>query len=499
MESVISEDKNSPIKAGPKEWWGLAILALPCLLYAMDFTVLQLAIPDLIRDLQPSSSQLLWIMDIYGFVLAATLITMGVLGDRIGRRKLLLIGALFFGAASIAAAFATTPNNLILARALLGLAAATLAPSTLSLIRNMFHDPKQRAFAVGIWMISFSVGSALGPLIGGALLMHFWWGSVFLVAIPVMVLLLITGPRLLPEFKDKHAGRLDITSAALSLLAILPIIYSLKDLASHGLSIVALTAILIGVIFGYLFLRRQRILAHPFIDMSLFASRMFNVLLATYIGVFFVTFAVFYFISQYLQLVRDMTPLEAGLWTLPWAGAFIISSLIVPKLVKRWDLKKTLVYGLLVSTAGLAVLATIHTETSLAFFAAGLAMVSFGFAPAMVLITDSIIGSVPKNRAGMASGISETASELGGALGIALLGSVATFIYISTISDALPGDTIGATVAAAGELSSDEASFVLNNAKDAFIASLHWVFIISAAVISLATLAVQKTMAKYHR
>jgi len=205
------------MKAGRREWIGLAVIALPCLLYSMDLTVLNLAVPAISADLQPTSTQLLWILDIYGFLVASSLITMGTLGDRIGRRRLLLIGAAVFGVTSILAAFSTSPGMLIVTRALLGLAGATLAPSTLSLIRNMFLDPGERTFAIGVWVTSYSVGGALGPVLGGIVLQHFWWGSAFLIGVPVMVLLLIVGPILLPEFKDPQARRLDIPSAALSL------------------------------------------------------------------------------------------------------------------------------------------------------------------------------------------------------------------------------------------------------------------------------------------
>src|ERR671921_18470 len=202
-------------KAGRREWIGLAVIALPCLLYSMDLTVLELAVPKLSADLKPTSSQLLWIMDIYGFLLAGCLITMGTLGDRIGRRRLLLIGAAALGVASVLAAFSVSAEMLIATRALLGIAGATLAPSTLSLIRSMFLDPRQRTRAIGIWITSFSVGGAIGPLLGGLVLEFFWWGAAFLVNVPVMVLLLLLGPRLLPEYRDPDAGRADLPSAAL--------------------------------------------------------------------------------------------------------------------------------------------------------------------------------------------------------------------------------------------------------------------------------------------
>jgi MFS transporter, DHA2 family, multidrug resistance protein len=232
----MTVEPGGGVKAGRREWVGLAVFALPCLLYSMDLTVLYLALPKLSADLQPSSTQLLWITDIYGFLLAGLLLTMGTLGDRIGRRRLLLIGAVAFGAASLLAAFSSSAEMLIVARALLGVAAATLAPSTLSLLRNMFVDERQRTVAVGVWIASFSLGAAIGPLVGGVLLQFFWWGSVFLAALPVMALLLVLGPLLLPEFRDPAPGRLDLASAALSLLAVLALIYGLKQIAATGVA-----------------------------------------------------------------------------------------------------------------------------------------------------------------------------------------------------------------------------------------------------------------------
>src|SRR5262245_38932454 len=229
-ESHIVNGMEAP-RATRREWVGLAVLALPCLLYSMDLTVLNLAVPHLSADLEPSGAQLLWIVDIYGFLVAGSLMTMGTLGDRIGRRRLLLTGAAAFGAASVLAAFSFTAAMLIAARAILGVASATLAPSTLSLIRNMFLDPRERTVAMGVWIASFSAGGALGPLLGGFLLEHFWWGSVFLVNVPVMLLLLALGPWLLPEYRDPHPGRLDAFSAVLSLVAVLAVIYGIKRIA----------------------------------------------------------------------------------------------------------------------------------------------------------------------------------------------------------------------------------------------------------------------------
>jgi MFS transporter, DHA2 family, multidrug resistance protein len=240
-------------RAGRREWTGLAVLALACLLYAMDLTVLHLAVPSLSADLRPSSAQLLWITDIYGFMVAGFLITMGTLGDRIGRRRLLLLGAAAFGVVSVGAAFSTSPEQLIAGRALLGIAGATLAPSTLSLIFSMFTDPLQRSTAIGIWITSFSAGGAIGPVLGGVLLERFWWGSVFLLAVPVMALLLVLGPRVLPEYRDPNAGRLDLVSALMSLVAVLSAVFGLKLLAQDGLGALAVSSVVVGMVVAVAF------------------------------------------------------------------------------------------------------------------------------------------------------------------------------------------------------------------------------------------------------
>ena len=466
-------------KAGRREWIGLAVIALPCMLYSMDLTVLNLAVPHLSADLKPSASQLLWIVDIYGFMVAGSLITMGTLGDRIGRRRLLLIGAGAFGVASVLAAFSRSAEMLIATRALLGVAGATLAPSTLSLIRHMFHDPEQRTFAIGIWATSYSVGGAIGPLLGGVLLQYFWWGSVFLLGVPVMALLLLLGPVLLPEFRDPQAGRLDLPSAALSLAAVLPVIYGVKRVAEDGPGWLPAFSVAAGLAFGAAFLRRQRTLADPLIDLRLFRVPAFSASLATYALAIFVAFGVYIFIAQYLQLVLGLSPLRAGLWTVPSMAAFVVGSMLAPTFVRRTRPAYVMSTGLVLAAAGFAILTQVGRGSGLAVLVTGSVIYSLGICPVVILATDLIVGSAPVERAGTASAISEASSELGGALGIAMLGSIGTVVYRGAMAGVAPGgvppaamdaarSTLGAALAVAEPLAEPLRGQLLGTAREAF-------------------------------
>jgi MFS transporter, DHA2 family, multidrug resistance protein len=487
-------------RAGRREWVGLVVLALPCLVYAMDLTVLNLAVPQLSADLRPSAVQLLWIVDVYGFLVAGLLVTMGTLGDRIGRRRLLLAGAAGFAAASLLAAAATSAGMLIAARALLGVAGATLAPSTLSLIRTMFADPRQRTFAVAVWISSFSAGGAVGPLAGGVLLEWFWWGSVFLLAVPVMALLLVLGPFLLPEYRDPAAGRPDLASAALSLAAVLPVVYGLKELAQDGPGWLPALAVLAGLAVGAAFVRRQRRLADPLLDLGLFADRAFSASLVTNTLSFFVGFGILLFVAQYLQLVLGQSPLQAGLWMLPSSAAFIAGSLLAPLLVRRARPAVAIVAGLAVSAAGFGLLARVD-GAGLALLVAGSVVFSLGLAPVDTLAADLTVAAAPPERAGAASALSETSAELGGALGIAVLGSVGTAVYRGQMRDAIPfatppgaaeaaRDTLGGAVAAAGDLPAQVGAALLDAARQAFTQGLRATAAVSAALaVAVALLA----------
>jgi MFS transporter, DHA2 family, multidrug resistance protein len=482
---------NAAPKATHREWVGLAVLFLPCLLYSMDLTVLHLAVPRITEDLKPSSAQLLWIIDIYGFLVAGSLLTMGTLGDRIGRRRLLLIGAAAFGVASVIAAFSQSAEQLIASRALLGVAGATVAPSTLSLIRNMFLDHKQRTTAIAVWITSYSVGGAIGPVVGGLVLEFFWWGAVFLLAVPVMVLVLVLGPILLPEYRDPDAGRPDILSAALSLAAVLAVIFGLKQIAQDGLSALPALAIVGGVALGTVFVRRQLTLADPLIDLRLFGLPDFSASVATYALGGLIVFGGFLFIPQYLQLVLGLSPLEAGLWTVPWALAFVVGSMVTSRLARRVKPAHLMAGGFVLAAIGVGAITTFDGSTGLAFFVITTIAMALGLAPMFVLTNDLIIGCAPPERAGAASGISETGAELGGALGIAIFGSIGIAVYRRAMDGAIPAGippeaaeaakgTLGGAIAIAAQLPDQLGAALLDAARIAFIEGLHVTAAISA-------------------
>ncbi|MDF2617649.1 MAG: major facilitator superfamily 1 [Xanthobacteraceae bacterium] len=428
-QAPIRSAAAAPAKATSRDWLALSVIALPCLVYAMDLTVLNLAVPHLALDLAPSASQLLWIIDIYGFMVAGTLMLMGTLGDRIGRRRLLLIGAAAFAAASILAAFARTAEELIAARALLGIAGATLAPSTLSLIRNIFLDERERTFAIGIWIACFSSGAALGPLVGGVILTYFWWGAVFLAAVPVMIGLLITGPILLPEFRDEKAGRLDFISAVESIVAALALIYGMKHVAEHGLSWEAPAAIALGLGVGALFVARQKRLADPMIDLALFRHPGLGAALGVNLSAMLGAMGIFVFISQYLQLVLGMSPMQAGLWTAPSGICFALGSLATPWLVRRFRPVNVLSCGLVLAVLGFTLLTQLEASDPLPVLMGSILLMCLGLSPAGTITTDLVMRIAPAERAGAASAISETSFEFGGALGIAVLGSLVAASY----------------------------------------------------------------------
>ncbi|WP_326564314.1 MFS transporter [Micromonospora peucetia] len=489
-------------KAGTREWLGLAALALPTLLIALDQSVLYLALPHLAEELNPTGTELLWIIDIYGFMIAGFLVAMGRLGDRVGRRKLLMIGAAAVGVTSVLAAYSGSAEQLIVSRALLGIAAATLMPSTLALINNIFHDPYQRGRAIAAWAGCFMGGTALGPVIGGALLEFFWWGSAFLLGVPVMVALLIVAPVVLPEYKDRNAGPLDLPSVVLSLASILLIIHGLKELARHGVEPTPAAALVVGVAVGAVFVLRQRRLADPLLDLDLFRVGTFTaallILLVSMIG----TGGGYLFITGFLQMVERLSPLEAGLWMLPAAIASIIASQLAPIFARRYRPGSVIGVSLLIGTIGYLVLALV-TPGGRPMLIAGFVIVFISVGTVGALGTNLVVGSAPPERGGSAAALSSIGGDLGTALGVAMLGSLGAAVYRGSVEvpDGTPTaaeESMESAVTVAQDLPANAAAELLSAAGTAYTNGLN-VIGLACAVIAAISATIAFTILRRNR
>jgi len=470
---------SAQARAGRREWTGLGVLLLPLLLVSMDVSVLYFAVPFISRDLQPTSTQQLWIFDIYGFVLAGLLITMGALGDRIGRRRLLLMGAAAFSLSSLGAAYSHTAGQLIAARAVQGIAGATLMPSTLALIRNMFPDEKQRRTAIAIWTSGTMSGIALGPVLSGFLLNHFWWGSVFLINVPFMVMLLVLAPLLVPEFRAPQAGRFDLLSSVLSLGAVLPAVYGIKEIAANGLDYPRITCIAAGAAVGIAFVWRQARSPAPMIELKLFRSRGYAGSVAMSLLSMFAIVGFAIFTTQYLQSVLGMSPFTAALWSLvPMAGT-IAAAPLTRILVQHIDRAYIAAGGFGIAGAGFGWLTQLQARSPIWFLLIGATVYAAGIVGVMAVANELIMGAVPPERAGAAAAVAETAAEFGGALGMAVLGSIGAAVYRSGLAaSAPPGtppatlsaarDTLGGAVAVAGRLPGRTGANLLEAARTAF-------------------------------
>ncbi|MFE4666562.1 MFS transporter [Streptomyces sp. NPDC056716] len=465
-------DTPSPSpRAGRREWTALGVLMLPLLLVSMDVSVLYFAIPAMSADLGPSGTQQLWIFDIYAFVLAGLLMTMGSLGDRIGRRKLLLFGAGAFGLASLAAAYANSAEMLIAARAVLGIGGATLMPSTMALVRTLFTDPGQRAKAIALWSTVMTGGVALGSVMSGVLIEYFWWGSVFLVNLPAMALLLVLGPLLLPEARDPAPGRFDWPSIPLSMAAVLPVVYGLKEIAAEGWNVRYVMAITVGLLFATLFVHRQRTAASPMISPALFKGRGFTPAITLNLIAIFGMMGSAYFTTQYLQSVLDKSALEAALWALLPSVPIGIAAPTATHLVQRGTNRAYVVAGgFVIAAAGYALLALADTD-ALWLVLAACGVLASGITIAISQMVDLALGTAPAERAGSASSLLETAAEFGGALGMAVLGSIGTAVYRDGIPASAPPEaheTLGGALAVTAHLPDEAATALATVARAAF-------------------------------
>ncbi|GAA1019194.1 MFS transporter [Acrocarpospora pleiomorpha] len=478
-----------------RKWGTLVISCLAMLLLALDLTVLHQAMPKLVEDMGPSATQLLWILDIYGFALAGLLITMGNLGDRIGRKRLLLIGTAAFGAASAITAYAPTPELLIAARALLGVAGATVMPSTLSIIRNVFTEPKERTAAVGIWSSISALGFAVGPVVGGLLLDHFWWGSVFLINVPITIALLIGGWLLLPESRNPRSRPIDLISVPLSFVGVIGLVYAMKLAAHDGIGDRAVwISAAIGVVALVVFVRRQTRLAEPLIDVRLFQHRAFTGSIAANVIILFSMLAMSVAFAQYFQLIRGWSPLVAGLAGIPGGAAAAIGGGLAGVLVSAIGRAKVVTLGLLLTAAALFLYSLFGLDTPYLLMLPAMMISGVGMGFTFAVTNDTILASVPRERAGAASAISETATEVGGSLGIAVLGSVIGGLYTARLAmpDGLPAgvaeaarESLGGAVQAATTLPGPLADALLGAAQRTYIDAMHVSAVTGATLLTI--------------
>ena len=466
----------------------------------MDLSILFMASPWISADLEPTAAQHLWIMDIYGFVMAGLLISMGSIGDRIGRRRLLLVGALAFGAASVLAAVSTTPEMLIASRALLGFGGATLAPSTLSLIRSTFSDENQRRTAIGVWTAAFTGGVVIGPIIGGLMLEHWHWGSVFLINVPVMLLLLVVAPFLLRESRDPNPGPFDPASAFLSLAAVLPVIFGVKKLADEGLDWTSVVAVAVGLAFGALFVRRQRRREHPMIDVRLFARGGFGGAIGANTAITLASAGMGLLAVTFMQTVLGLSPFVAALWMLPLVVGSVIGVALASTLASKVPPSALVSAGLTLGAAGFLLVSTLRVDSPVWILIASYGLLTMGVGLTSTLATSLVLSTAPAEKAGAASAIAETSTELGGALGIAVLGSIAAGVYRSTMNDQVPAETpveladaatetIGGAIAASENLSSADRAALLESALGAFTQGFTTTALIGAAILVIAAAA----------
>ncbi len=486
-----------------RRWTALAVLLLPVLLVSVDNTVLSFALPQISEALTPSGTQLLWIVDVYPLVLAALLVPMGSLADRFGRRRMLLLGSTGFAVVSALAAYAPSAEWLIAGRAAMGLFGAMLMPSTMSLIRNIFTDRSELRLAIAIWAAAFSGGAALGPIVGGFLLEHAWWGSVFLMSVPVLMLMLATAPFVVPESRDPRPGPFDIVSILLSVAAITPVVVGVKEVAKNGLTGLALAAFAVGLAAGGAFVRRQLTRDVPMLDVRLFASPAFGGgVLVNLLSVVAIT-GFLYFVSQDLQLVVGLRPVEAGLALLPGLLATIVAGLLVVKVVARVAPGRIIAACMAFAAVGYGIVAVAGGAGTLWPVITAFVILSVGAGAAETVSNDLILSSAPAGRAGAASAISETAYELGAVLGTAILGGIMSAGYNRSI--VLPGgltsaqqeaarETLGGATGVAAQLDPSRAQALLDSAHSAFAGSVvvtSWIgvaLMAAAVVVSLAIL-----------
>ncbi|MGO1316739.1 MAG: MFS transporter [Cellulomonadaceae bacterium] len=486
-----------------RDWAALVVLMLPVLLVSIDNTVLSFAIPTISREFDASGAMLLWIVDVYPLVLAALLVAMGSLGDRIGRRRLLMIGGTGFAVLSVVAANAGSAQELVGARAGLGVFGAMLMPATLSLLRNTFLDRQQRRLALAIWAGGFAAGSALGPVVGGFLLEHYHWGSVFLLAVPVLAVMLVATPIFVSESKDPEPGPVDLVSVVLSIATLAPVVYAIKQFAAYGVTGTVVAGIGFGVGAGVWFVWRQLARPNPMLDVRLFAYAPFSgAVLVNFLAIFSLV-GFLYFGSQHLQLVLELGPMEAGLYLLPGMAVTMTAGLVAVRLVRRVHVSVIIAVALLCSAVGYGLIAVIGDGGTALALALAFCVLSAGVGASETLSNDVIISAVPAHKAGAASAVSETAYEVGAVMGTAVLGSILTASYRAAIDlpvgltqaqQSVASETLGGALNVAADLTGTAAEQLVASAQHAFDTGVVWTSVIGAALMLLAAFVAHRTL-----
>ena len=488
-------------KAGPRQWASLVVLMLPVLLVSVNNTALSFALPAISQGLHPTASQLLWIVDVYPLILAALLIPMGSLGDRMGRRKMLMIGSTGFGLVSLFAAFAPTAEWLLAARVGIAVFGSMLLPATLSLLRSVFRDDRQRTLAIAIWTAGFSAGAALGPIAGGFLLNHFWWGSVFLLAVPVLLAFLIAAPLILPESKDPNPGPVDPLSIVLAVLTMAPVVYGIKSLATGGSVLHGVLFIAVGALCGLLFARQQVAKDYPMLDLRFFRSPRFSGGLAINVTANVALFGFLFFFTQYLQLVNGTDPMTSGLLMVPGLVLSILAGLGAERIARLVGIRTAVVLGLLLVAAGFFVVALTDQMSSSAPVLVAFTVMSAGTGLATTLSTDLVVSSVPEAKAGAASAVSETGYEVGAVLGTAVLGGLTTAFYqahlelpaaVSADSAQIAHETLGGALDVAAE--SPAGSVIADAAVAAFSSGMQWTSLIGGVLVAAVALVLARVL-----
>lgn len=485
---------TAPARAGRKEWTAFVVLALPLLLVSMDVSILYFAVPQISQDLHASPTQQLWIFDVYGFVLAGLLVTMGAVADRIGARRLLLIGAFAFSATSLFAAYADSPGQLIAARAVLGIAGATLMPSTLSMLRSLFHDEAQRGRAIGAWTGVMTAGVGLGPVLSGFLLAHFWWGSVFLVNLPAMALLLLAGPVLLPRGEIRCGRRFDLLSSVLSLGAVLPTVYGIKEWAARGTEGRWIACIVVGLALGVLFVRRQLHHDDPMVASGLLRNKVFRAALLGNVVCAFALIGNAVFMTGYLQLVLGYDALQAAWWSLVPTVAVGFTAPFAAGLGQRFGRGAVAAGGMVVGALGFMVLTTIGTHSLVATLVGG-GTLAGGLVLTMTVCAELVLAALRPEEAGAGAAVSEAASELGGALGIAILGSIGAAAYHASAAGHLPasvaqgpaGESLPGALGVVAHR--QDGAVLLDLARTAYVHGLHVAAVVGALLLVCAAAA----------